>query len=140
MSSLSIWYSKQSKEREKGKYESRKSQVSSVKNKVYDASDDYVNNINSKIDDLAGALGKAIMGISDVTTLKNNVLWKKEKIGTSDGHLSSFDSNLASEISDCNTKISALEGEISSLNRSYNVAVEAEREAAKKAAKKIFKV
>ena len=60
--------------------------------------------------------------------------------GTSDGHLSSFDLNLASEISDCNTKISALEGEISSLNRSYNVAVEAEREAAKKAAKKIFKV
>lgn len=140
MSSLSIWYSKQAKEREKGKYESRKSQVSSVKNKVYDASDDYVNNINSKIDDLAGALGKAITGISDVTTLKNNVLGKKEKIGTSDGYLSSFDSNLASEISDCNTKISALEGDISSLNRQYNAAVEAEREAAKKAAQKIFKV
>lgn len=68
------------------------------------------------------------------------MLGKKEKIGTSDGYLSSFDSNLANEISDCNTKISALEGDISSLNRQYNAAVEAEREAAKKAAQKIFKV
>lgn len=88
---------------------------------------------------------KYIRGLLKVQAKKKNCIEFYGPIGISlfdrlKKPISSFDLNLASEISDCNTKISALEGEISSLNRSYNVAVEAEREAAKKAAKKIFKV
>ena len=62
---------------------------------------------------------------------------KKEKIGTSDTKLSNYNSELASEISDCQRKIDSLDGEISRLQTKYNNEVYAEREAARKAAEEL---
>lgn len=145
MSSFSIWLSIKARESEKSSYETRKSQVSNVRNSISDVSDDYVININSNIDKLSEALIDGITGISNVHTLKNDILLKKEKVGTSDGHLSLYDDNLSSEIRECNTKINSLESEIRSLYRDYERALEEERrererarEEAAKLVKKIF--
>lgn len=131
MSSLDLFFAKQGKESEKRKYEERKSQVTTVKGKISDASDGNVTNINGKIDGAVTKLASAINGIS-IDSLVGEMNGKKEKSGTNDSHLSSYEGYLSSEITDCETKIGNLETEISSLASRYEQALNEEKEAAKK--------
>ena len=69
MSSVSILFAKQGKEAEKRKYERRKEQVTTVKGRISDASDDNVTSINGKIEDIGAKVSSAISGIASVATL-----------------------------------------------------------------------
>ena len=104
MSSVSILFAKQGKEAEKRKYERRKEQVTTVKGRISDASDDNVTSINGKIEDIGAKVSSAISGIASVATLVTEMKDKKEKGGTSDNHLSSYESCLVSEIADCDRR------------------------------------
>lgn len=132
MSSASILLNKGKKELEKQTYETRKFQVSIVKGRISDASDDHVTSINNKIDDIGVKLSDGVKGISAVSTLTSEMANKKEKSGTGDGYLSTYSNDLDSEIADCDTKIGELETEISSLSQQYETALHDEQEAAKK--------
>lgn len=70
-----------------------------------------------------------------INTLVASITERKEKTGTGDSYLSSYDGELASEITDCTNKIDSLEAEISDLGRQYYRALAAEREAAERAAR-----
>lgn len=138
MSSLSILWNKERKQQEKKTYENRKQEVTNVKGTISSASDDNVSDINNKIDDCGTQLSSGITGIAEVGTLVTAMNGKKEKSGTSDGHLSSYDGELASEIADCETKISNLETEISSLETQYQAALDEEKKALEEIKNVIF--
>ena len=133
MSSWEIGCRLNSKRIEKQTYEWRRSQVSTVKGKVPDASDNHVTSINAKIDECVNDLAAGIKGINCLGTLTSDMTGKKEASGTSDTKLASYDSTLANELSDCNTKISQLESDISSLESQYQQAL-ADEEAARRRA------
>ena len=133
MSSWDILCNLNSKKVEKQTYEWRRSQVSTVKGKIPDASDNHVTAINSKIDDCVSDLATGIKGVSCLTTLTSDMTGKKESAGTADTKLASYDSTLASELSDCDKKISQLESDISSLESQYQQAL-ADEEAARRRA------
>lgn len=139
MASANTWLKIQEIKIEKEGYSNRRDQVQGIKNSVSNVSDDYVSTINRKIDSLNSSLTSGIKGLSVVATFTSEISKKKEKSGTSDAKLNEYDGELSSEISDCNRKIESLDGEIAQLQSKYNREVEAEREAARKAAEELAK-
>ncbi len=138
MQSLTILAKKGKTLSEKTTYETRKQQVTAIRNRISDASADHVNDINRKIDSIGTKLERAITGI-DMTTLTGQFSGKKEKSGTYDSRLNSYELELNNEIADCNTKIGELESSISSLDSQYRTAVHEEQEAAKKSLEAVQK-
>ncbi len=121
---------------EKRQYEERREQISHIKGRVYDVSDDHVIDINKKIDQCVDELQGGICGIDCVSSLISTLTGNKEKIGTSDANLGDYDSNLGSELSDCDRKIYELELRIQELDRRYHeecAREEAERRAREEA-------
>lgn len=138
MSSANILIQIGNKEIEKLKYETRKTQITSIKNNISNYTDSYVSNINNQIDELSSSLNSGISGISETTELTNSLPSYKEKYGNNDSFLSNYENYLNDEIQDCQTKINNLETDKSALNRQYSTALQQEAEDAKKKLKKLI--
>ena len=124
----------QRKKAERTGYITRRDQVKSIKNSMEHVSYLCASQVNSKIDTLERSLSAGIQGLSVISNLQRAMAERKEKSGTNDTKLLNYDTDLASEVSDCQRKINSLDEEITRLQRQYNNEVRAEREAARRAA------
>lgn len=139
MSSINTYFNMQSKLGEKGTYESRRTQVTRVRDKIPGICNEHRDDVNTQIDKVKRYLSVGVKGLtidgSDVISEYCELLdTYKEKDSYSDSKLIEATNYLNYEISDCTSKIDELNSEISNLQSRYENEKAAEREAARRAA------
>ena len=137
MSSINTYFNIQSKKGEKSTYESRRTQVIRVRDKIPRVCNEHRDDVNTRIDKVkrylvAGVKGLTIGGSDVVSTYCEQLDDYKERDSYSDSKLVEATNYLNYEISDCTSKIDELDSEISNLQSRYENEKAAEREAARR--------
>ncbi len=140
MSSSDIMREIEAKENEREKFCMRSSQVSAIKEKVYKISNEFLLDITNSLSSAKTEITDGIKGIN-IECFTSDLWELNEASCEEDVYIASVISNLGSEISGCEEKISELDVEISQLYVDYEEALaeeaaeeEAEEEARRAAA------
>ena len=140
MGSGEIYARKMEKLIEKENFEQRRDQVLAVKGIISSVSGDNVNLINREIDNCSQILVSGVKGIDSLNLLISSLSEKKERAGTMDVYLNSYESKLDYELGDCSRKISDLESEISRLESEYQQALADEERARREELEKAMRL